>query len=381
MQHLKSQQPTLFGSALSVDEFFEKYWQKKPYLFRSAFAREALAIGRDELFAFAESELPSRLISRSGENWQVEPGPFKRSALKKKTQSAGWTLLVQDLNTRSEAAARILSQFRFLPDARLDDLMASYAVDGAGVGPHFDSYDVFLLQARGVRRWGIAPLKTAAQRALRLDQPLKILERFKATESFDLAEGDMLYLPPGYAHDGVAVGECVTYSIGFRAPSAAELIAQLYEDMAEAVRQDPRFAVLYEDANVRPQASAARLPEALLAFMQTHLREAQASPEFIETSLANYLTEPKPWLVLEGSDADGSSGILLSKKSRLLLGKRCVYLNGEAFEMSVSELKWWERFSATQRADAGEVARASEGTRAILEEGLEAGWFEAVAEK
>ena len=175
-------------------------------------------LDRERLFELVRREdVESRLIVRRGRHWSLRDGPFARRALPRLTQRQ-WTLLVQGVDLVDPGAKRLLSRFRFLPDARLDDLMASYATDGGGVGAHADNYDVFLLQAQGRRRWRIS---TQRDLALKSGMPLKILARFRPTAQWTLEAGDMLYLPPDHAHEGVAIDACTTYSIGFRAPAAA----------------------------------------------------------------------------------------------------------------------------------------------------------------
>jgi len=183
-------------------------------------------------------------------------GPFPGGNCHHSSSRAGpcWS---KGLDLYNDAANQLLQQFRFVPDARLDDLMASYATDGGGVGPHVDSYDVFLLQAHGRRRWRIG-----RQRDLRLVRgvPLKILSAFEPEQEFVLEPGDMLYLPPRYAHEGVALGECMTYSIGFRAPTQHELARELLQRIAEQVT-DPVRAKLYHDAGQPAAAvSSAQVP-------------------------------------------------------------------------------------------------------------------------
>jgi 50S ribosomal protein L16 3-hydroxylase len=360
---------------LSATQFLRRHWQKKPLLVRAAFPSTRLPVGRAELFALAaQPDLRSRKIRQTAQGWEVHDGPFP--ALKR-TRSAPWTVLVQDVNTQVSALAQLLREFRFLPDARLDDVMVSYATPGGGVGPHVDSYDVFLLQARGTRRWHIGPLKTARDRALLADQPLKILANFKPTASFDLAPGDMLYLPPGYGHDGVAVDECVTYSIGFRAPSAGELLAQLFERMATIVRAHPQFSTLYRDGAERISSNSAIIPEAMLQFVQNMLPDALPTPGLIEQAIGEYLSEPKPHIPFTPVEqADFQHGLKLADQSRLLLGEAALYLNGEAFDLSARDAAWWREFAASQQCTAAHLARAPAHTRDIIEEAVNSGWLQ-----
>ena len=192
----------------------QRHWQKKPLLVRQAVAGGIELIKRPQLLQLAaQDEVESRLVLRDDDRWVVRQGPFARSAMPSLKQS-NWTLLVQGLDLHLPAARALLDQFRFAPDARLDDLMLSFATDGGGVGPHLDSYDVFLLQASGRRRWRFG---RTTSNALVPDLPLKILADFQPEQDALLEPGDMLYLPPGWAHEGMAEGECMTCSIGFRA--------------------------------------------------------------------------------------------------------------------------------------------------------------------
>ncbi len=218
------------------------------------------------MFALAaRDDVESRLIQRHADDrWQLRHGPLPRRALPPLAQP-GWTLLVQGLDLHVDAAHDLLSRFRFVPAARLDDLMLSYASDGGGVGPHIDSYDVFLLQVQGRRRWRIGRAPSGAL-SLRDDVPLKMLARFEPAQEWLLEPGDMLYLPPGWAHDGVAVGgDCMTASIGFRAPRADELAQALLARLADApaeARRAPRYRDPAQPATTTPAA----VPEALQRF-------------------------------------------------------------------------------------------------------------------
>jgi 50S ribosomal protein L16 3-hydroxylase len=196
----------------------------------------------------------SRLISSFGNHWELSKGPFDRLPVEEPKE---WTVLIQGVNLHNEKADALLRQFSFVPSARLDDLMISYAADGGGVGPHFDSYDVFLLQAHGQRRWRIG-----AQKDLSLIEgmPLKILRNFKPEVRYVLEPGDMLYLPPHYAHDGIAEGECMTYSIGFRTPHYQELAESFLNFKSETVELPGRYA----DPELEPVTHPAELQDAMI---------------------------------------------------------------------------------------------------------------------
>ncbi|MGZ5651941.1 MAG: cupin domain-containing protein, partial [Usitatibacter sp.] len=209
-------------AALDVEAFMRRHWQRKPLLVRNAFPGFEDPLSPREVLALAGADdAASRLVRHRGASWTLEHGPFPSSRFKQLPRR-DWTVLVQDTNHFSRRAERLLASFDFIPHARIDDVMVSYAVPGGSVGPHVDSYDVFLLQGQGKRRWQISGQK---DHAFVPDLPLAILERFEPEEEWVLEAGDMLYLPPGVAHHGVAESECLTWSIGFRAPTDGELTA------------------------------------------------------------------------------------------------------------------------------------------------------------
>ena len=238
---------TLLGG-LTAQQFMQKHWQKKPLLVRQALPGVVPPAGRARLFELAgQDDVESRFIAQQPQ-WQVKQGPLNRRSLPPVAQP-GWTVLVQGLDLHEEAAHTLLQQFRFVPDARLDDLMVSWASDGGGVGPHLDSYDVFLIQLQGQRRWRIGRVPDAT---LVPDLPLKILQNFQPEEEWLLEPGDMLYLPPKWGHDGVAVGECLTGSVGFRVPSDEGLAAELLQRLADTEELRPQ---LYRDPKQPGHAS------------------------------------------------------------------------------------------------------------------------------
>ena len=206
-------------------QFLSRYWQKRPLLIRNALPGFTGLVSAGELRRMAgRSAVESRLVIRKGRRWLLEHGPFaaKRFA---QLPEADWTLLVQGLNLHLETADRLLRRFSFIPYARLDDVMVSYATPGGGVGPHMDSYDVFLLQGAGRRLWRIGRRSQALAADLVAGADLKILRQFEPDEEYLVEPGDLLYLPPGWGPDGVAVDHCTTYSVGFRSPTAQELDA------------------------------------------------------------------------------------------------------------------------------------------------------------
>jgi 50S ribosomal protein L16 3-hydroxylase len=219
--------------------FLREVWHKRPLLIRNAVPGFTGLLSPDDMLQLAgRDDVESRLVQGSGTHWQLDHGPFRKSDFRRLPKT-GWTLLVQSLNHVLPAADALLTHFNFVPHARLDDLMASYAVPGGSVGPHFDSYDVFLLQGQGHRRWQIS---TQTDLALLDDAPLKILRRFEIEDEWVLGPGDMLYLPPHVAHYGVAEDACMTYSIGFRAPTAEELAHGFLIHLQDTLTLEGRYA-------------------------------------------------------------------------------------------------------------------------------------------
>jgi 50S ribosomal protein L16 3-hydroxylase len=356
--HQRSQlaaQLSILGG-MTPDRFLKEYWHKKPLLIRQAIPDFKPLLSRDELFEMAQSDdVESRLITHFNNHWELGHGPFgKLPGLKKKE----WTLLVQGVNLYHEAADQLLQQFRFLPDARLDDLMISYATDQGGVGPHFDSYDVFLLQAHGKRHWRIS-----AQKDLRLMEgmPLKILSDFTSEEEWVLEPGDMLYLPPQYAHDGIAQGECMTYSIGFRAPSFQELGEGFLQFLAESIDLPGRYA----DPNLAPSKRPAAISGDMLEQIAARLAEIRFDEQDITIFLGEYLSEPKASVFFDTpakplsferfSSHMHKKGIRLSRKTRMLHAKKYVFINGESFAVKRDDFKVLSML-ADQRILPGEQA-------------------------
>ncbi|UXI70401.1 cupin domain-containing protein [Tahibacter amnicola] len=228
---------------MSPAAFLRDYWQKRPLLIRQAFAGFQPPLAPEDLAGLAcEEAALSRLIVRDArrDRWAVRSGPLDESDFGKLPKTH-WTLLVQDVDKWDADVAALVESFDFLPRWRIDDIMISYAVDGGGVGAHVDQYDVFLLQGMGRRRWRISD-DPAAPKAFRDDVELKILRQFDPSHDWVLEPGDMLYLPPGVPHDGVAEGDCMTFSLGMRAPSVAELMMDLVDHVVEPLTEDDRYA-------------------------------------------------------------------------------------------------------------------------------------------
>jgi len=367
--------PLLGG--LTPQQFMRRHWHRQPLLVRGAAPGLQPPLTRAELFALAgQDEVESRLVSRAGSQWRFRRGPFGRRALPPLSQP-GWTLLVQGADLHDERAAALLAQFRFVPQARLDDLMISYATDGGGVGPHFDSYDVFLLQVQGRRRWRIGRQRDLT---LRPDLPLKILANFEPQHDYLLEPGDMLYLPPGYAHDGVAEGECQTCSIGFRSPSGAELARELLQRVAdqESERAGER---LYRDPMQPATSDPGAVPAALQQFARDAVAAALKDPLALDRALGEYLSEPKPSVWFDPAErpraaAGAGGGVALDRRTRMLYDARHVFINGESYRASGRDAALMRRLADRRRLGPGELARASAGARELLACWHEAGWLQ-----
>lgn len=356
---------------LSAAQFMRRHWQRKPALMRQA--APAGVIGRTELFALAAREdIESRLLSQKGGRWQLRHGPFKRLPA---LRQPGWTLLVQGVDVQLPAARALMDAYRFLPDARLDDVMVSWASPGGGVGPHFDAYDVFLIQLAGRRRWRIG-----RQRDLRLREglPLKILADFQPEQEFVLEAGDILYLPPRWAHDGVAEdeGDCITASVGFRAPSRFELADALLprlldpdEDLAPA-----SLAARFSDAGLNPSRTPASMPAELQAFARDALQRVLDDPQLLARALGEWLSEPKTMQHF-APQAGEAEGVRLAPASRMLYDRWHVFLNGESFRAGGRDARLMQRLADRRALTAAERARLSPEAQALLLEWQEEGWL------
>ena len=260
-----------------IDQFLREYWQKKQLLIRNEFRDWQNPLEPDELAGLAcEEEIESRLICQTDAGWEMEQGPLAEERLSGLHESH-WTLLVQAVDHHVPAVADLIAPFRFIPNWRIDDVMVSLAADQGGVGPHFDQYDVFLIQGLGRRRWQIGG-HCDADTLLLEHADLKLLSQFEATEEWVLEPGDMLYVPPGIAHNGVAVGsDCMTYSVGFRAPSRSDLLGHYVDDVLDGIPDDE----LYRDPDLTAQANAGEiLPEALDRLQQMMLESLSDSAHF-----------------------------------------------------------------------------------------------------
>jgi 50S ribosomal protein L16 3-hydroxylase len=341
-------------------------------------------IDRKALFDLAgRDDVESRLIvqaagpgagqgvakGKATSDWRLKHGPLARRSLPPMTQP-NWTLLVQGLDLHVPAAHELLSRFRFVPDARLDDLMISYATDGGGVGPHFDSYDVFLLQVHGQRKWRIGRLKDDT---LVPGKPLKILQNFECEQEWVLEPGDMLYLPPRWAHDGIAQGECMTCSIGFRVPEAHGLAAELLVRIAEGLDTDQRS--LYKDPQQPATAEPGRMPADLQAFAADAVARALKDPAQVLAALGEVMTEPKPKVWFDIADVlPEGAGLVLHPATRMMYDDHRIYCNGESWRAAGADARLLRRLADQRALSAADVARASTAVRDLLDQFCEDGW-------
>lgn len=272
-----------------VAAFLRDYWQQQPLLIKSPWVNWSNPVEPDELAGLAcEPLVDSRIITRREHAWELEHGPVPESRFAQAGRDP-WTLLVQSVDHHLASVAALLDPFRFVPNWRIDDVMISYAVDGGGVGAHFDHYDVFLVQGLGRRRWEIGGL-CDDDTALLPHDGLRLLADFQATQEWILEPGDILYLPPRIAHRGTAVGDdCMTYSIGFRAPSRSELIEAWADDMATDLPDSDR----YEDPHLAQQGNPGEISADALARLQGMIAETLHDPARFARWFGQYNTAPK----------------------------------------------------------------------------------------
>ncbi|GAB4302481.1 MAG: cupin domain-containing protein [Thiohalomonadaceae bacterium] len=282
---------TLLGG-LSVEEFLEKYWQKEPLLIRQALPGFQCPVTPEELAGLAcEEDVESRLImERGGEKpWQVEYGPFPEERFTA-LPATHWTVLVQEINKHVPEFALLQERFNFLPNWRLDDVMVSYAPEHGTVGPHADNYDVFLIQGAGHRRWQINRQEPSDDDLLP-DLPLKIMKNFVAEEEWVLEPGDMLYLPPGVAHHGVALdNDCITISVGYRAPTVGGIISGYCND---ALSQFD-VAAFYRDPDLKPQDAPGEIALDAREAFRALIRSIPLDDDSIDRWFASYITDVRP---------------------------------------------------------------------------------------
>ncbi|GLZ88906.1 hypothetical protein Pres01_49570 [Metapseudomonas resinovorans] len=285
---------------LTAREFLRDYWQQKPLLIRQAIPGFESPISPDELAGLSlEEEVESRLVLEHGERpWELRRGPFAEDTYQNLPER-DWTLLVQAVDQFVPEVAELLEHFRFLPSWRIDDVMISYAAPGGGVGPHFDNYDVFLLQGHGRRHWKLGQM-CDAESALLPHADLRILADFQQSEEWVLEPGDMLYLPPRLAHFGIAEDDCMTYSVGFRAPSAAEVLTHFTDFLAQFMPDEER----YSDAGTAPTSDPHEIQRDALDRLKSLLNEHMSDERLLLTWFGQFMTEPRYPELVAGAEVE-----------------------------------------------------------------------------
>jgi 50S ribosomal protein L16 3-hydroxylase len=315
--------------------FLRRYWQKRPLFVRGAAPGFAgvgneLSDSRALLALAARDDVESRIVERRGRRLETLHGPFNKRL---KPKPFGWTILVNGVNLHVPAAERLLQRFNFVPQARLDDVMVSYATPGGGVGPHVDSYDVFLLQGPGRRAWRVE------------------------NKRFVLKPGDMLYLPPGVRHDGVALERCFTYSIGFRAPRGAELGAAFLDWLHSRGLPEAE----YRDPGLAPAKRPGQVPREMISFATALLGGIRWSRGDVVRFLGEYLSEPKPHVVFRpghSGRALARSVVRLDAKTRLLYRGVLFFINGETIRLGARDARALRELADRRLAHGARLARA-----------------------
>lgn len=391
-------EPLALLGGLSPAAFMRDVWQKKPLLIRNAFplvddrGAPLSPVTPAQLFELASrDDVESRLViqdaapapkpaSKSASRakartlvpagWQLKHGPFARRALPPLTQHH-WTMLVQGVDLHVQAAHELLQRFRFVADARVDDLMISYATPGGGVGAHIDSYDVFLLQVHGHRRWRVGPVHDASF----VDGlPVRILEHFEPTEEWVLGPGDMLYVPPRWGHDGVAEDECMTCSIGFRTPMGTELARELLQRVLDDVEADPDEPH-FRDPPRSATETPARMPPALDAFARKAVDRLLKEPTQLARALGEVMTEPKPQVWFEaGPERDAGTGLRLDRRTRMMYDDHHVFINGESFNAAGRDATLMRELADARQLASARCRKLSPDAQAVVADWVAQGW-------
>jgi len=343
------------SAGITTDQFLHNYWQKKPLLIPSAFPGFDGLLNPQQLIELACAEdVQARVVTQSKGQFDLRNSPFKQDDFSNFGR-AKWTVLVQGVNHHLSEAAELLNKFSFIPHARLDDLMVSYAPKGGGVGPHLDSYDVFLLQGSGHRRWQIA---TQADPTLIEGSPLRILKDFKVEQEWVLAPGDMLYLPPHCAHNGVAEDDCMTYSIGFRTPAYQELAEQFLVYLQDRIEVNG----MYEDAGLKRQEHPSEISASMLHQVEGAIKKVRWDKEDVANFLGCYLSEPKPNIYFDAPEhpencsefrkSIAQRGVKLNLKSLMLCHDGWVFVNGEGTRVAPKCYVLLRKFADDRRLPA-----------------------------
>jgi 50S ribosomal protein L16 3-hydroxylase len=345
---------TLLGG-LTVNAFLRDYWQKKPLLIRQALPQFNGLLDPQQLIALAcDQDAQARVVSNRRGVWKLHPAPFEPEDFDKLSKTK-WTVLLQGLNHFLPEGAELVKLFNFVPHARLDDLMVSYAPKGGGVGPHFDCYDVFILQGMGHRRWQIS---TQADRTLIEGAPLRTLKDFKVEQEWVLAPGDMIYLPPHCAHNGIAEDDCMSYSIGFRTPAYQELAEQFLVYLQDRICVDG----MYADPDLKTQRHPSEISTDMLHQVEHAINQVQWGKRDIAGFIGCYLSEPKPHIFFDAPEKPlsrarfGQSlqtrGVELDLKTQMLCHDGTIFINGEAHTVDKDTYRALRTLADVRQLDA-----------------------------
>lgn len=368
---------------ISLDTFLSDYWQKKPLFIRAALPNINSPIDGDTLAGLAcEEGSEARLITyeKQTDDWQLKHGPFDHEIFAQLPETH-WTLLVQSVDQWFPQATEFLQQFNFIPQWRIDDLMMSYASDGGGVGPHFDNYDVFLVQTNGRRRWEVGDI-CDAQTPLRKNVPLSLLDEFKVLQSWILEPGDLLYLPPGVAHCGTAVGkDCITCSVGFRAPSHAEIL----QDYAEFLAENLNEAIRFTDEDLLPQKNPGEITPAALEKIQHIISQYTNDKDSIRHWFGQFITRPKYPQNPRRSNKNELTQIIIQLREHLSIGgticrnessrfafittcgQHCLYVDGTAYSTQQIENGFIEQLCEELSFDQNTLVMKDENEELLAE--------------
>ncbi|GAB1231632.1 cupin domain-containing protein [Ferrigenium sp. UT4] len=367
----------LLLGGITPQQFLRDYWQKKPLLIRQAVPGFAGLLDPQQLIKLACNEdAQARIVTQRGGRFGLQCSPLAAGDFSGLSKQGKWSVLVQGVNHFLPEAAELLKRFSFIPHARLDDLMVSYAPKGGGVGPHFDIYDVFLLQGYGHRRWQIS---TQQDQTLIEGTPLRVLKDFKVAQEWVLAPGDMLYLPPQCAHNGIAEDDCMTYSIGFRTPWYQELAEQFLVYLQDRIE----IGGTYADPDLKLQKHPSEIGKKMLKQVAAEIRKVRWDDEDVANFLGCYLSEPKPHIFFDAPArplsrsrfalAVAKRGVTLDLKTLMQCYGHTVFINGEACPLKKSSYR-----ILRQLADTRELPPAQslpEEAAALLHEWYLAGYL------
>ena len=356
--------------------FLRDHWQKQPVVIRNPWGEWRNPLDPDELAGLAcEEGVESRLVAHAADHPLVEHGPLPETRFTA-LGDAGWTFLVQAADQHAPDVAALIEPFRFVPDWRIDDVMVSYATDGGGVGPHYDQYDVFLIQGLGRRRWRVGP-QASSDTPLHPHDDLRLIADFEASDEWILEPGDILYIPPRFAHDGIAIGgDCMTYSIGFRAPSRGELIEGWCVDRVDATVDDDRYA----DPDLTIQSNAGEITPAAIDRLHAMVIEALSDRDAFARWFGTFNSQPRyPEVDWSPPSPVGSADVQAMLTRGAVLGRNpacrfsfiredqavLLFVDGQCHDCTGESAMLAERICA-QPALTGDAAMAASGAAVSL---------------